>query len=62
FIKIVNVFGAQAWYYQQLQRIAGGRGVNMRLGLLGAFMRYFVDEISTAWRVHRSRRKAEKTA
>ena len=62
FIKILNVFGAQAWYYQQLQRIAGGRGVNMRLGLLGAFMRYFVDEISTAWRVHRSRRKAEKTA
>lgn len=56
-IKILNVFGAQAWYYQQLQRIADGRGVRMTMGVLGAFLRYFLDEISQSRRVHRARKK-----
>jgi len=57
FFKILNVFGAQAWYYQQLQRIAAGRPPNMRMGPLGAFFRYFGDEIATAWRVRRAARR-----
>ena len=56
-IKILNIFGAQAWYYQQLQRIADGRGVRMTMGVLEAFFRYFLDEIAQARRVHRARKQ-----
>ena len=37
-IRMVNVFGAQAWYYAQLQRIADGKGADKKLGLLKAFL------------------------
>ncbi|MCK5770001.1 NADH:flavin oxidoreductase/NADH oxidase family protein [Algiphilus sp.] len=57
FFKILNIFGAQAWYYQQLQRIAAGRGADMKMGLLGAFLRYQLDELSTAWRVRRAAKR-----
>lgn len=55
--KVLNVFGAQAWYYQQLQRIADGRGVDMRMGVVGALLRYYLDEVTSAFRMHRARRR-----
>lgn len=54
--KAFNAFGSQAWYYQQLQRIADGRDVDMAMGLPGAFVRYLADELGSAWRMRRARR------
>jgi len=36
-IKALNGFGAQAWYYEQIERLANGGEPDTRLGLLKAF-------------------------
>ncbi len=37
-VKALNGFGAIAWYYQQLRRIAAGKGADAKLGLLRALV------------------------
>ena len=53
-LKMINVLGAQAWYYQQIFHLADGEPVDLNMGVLGAFGRYFGDELSTAFRLKRS--------
>jgi 2,4-dienoyl-CoA reductase-like NADH-dependent reductase (Old Yellow Enzyme family) len=55
-IKIINVFGAQGWYYQQLFRMADGLKPDMGLGVLRALFRHLADELGTARRMHKARR------
>lgn len=57
-IKLVNVLGAQAWYYIQLFRLADGKPADLKLGLMSSLLRYMWDEYVAAWRVHRARRKS----
>ncbi len=56
FIKLVNVLGAQGWYYLQLFRLADGKAADPRLGMLAALFGYLWDEQATAWRMRRARR------
>lgn len=56
--KILNVLGAQGWYYQQLFRLADTGRPDLKLGLLSAFFRYMTDELRTARRMHRARKTA----
>ena len=37
-VRMVNIFGGQAWFYTQIQRIADGKPTDKKLGLLKAFM------------------------
>ncbi|KAA8983561.1 NADH:flavin oxidoreductase/NADH oxidase family protein [Halospina sp. K52047b] len=53
-LKMINVLGAQAWYYQQIFHLADGEPVDLNLSVLGAFARYFGDELSTAFWLRRS--------
>ena len=46
--KMVNVLGAQGWYYQQMARLADGRGFDPRRGVLRSFARYWWDDLSRA--------------
>lgn len=55
--KILNTLGQQGWYYMQLMRLADGRKPDLSMGVLGGFIRYLVDEYTTAWQMHRARRK-----
>ena len=57
FLKLVNVFGAQGWYYQQLFRLADGLAPDLGRGVLRACFLYIADELGTAWR----RQKPNKT-
>jgi len=52
-LKVINVIGGQAWYYQQIFQLADSKPLKLKLGVLRAFKDYFVDEISTALRVKR---------
>ena len=52
-LKMINVLGGQAWYYQQIFHQADGEPVDLNLGVLGAFGRYVGDELSTAFRLRR---------
>ncbi|HXG27953.1 MAG TPA: NADH:flavin oxidoreductase/NADH oxidase family protein [Nevskiales bacterium] len=54
-IKLVNVLGAQGWYYIQLFRLADGKPADLKLGIASAMLRYLWDELTTAWRVRRAR-------
>lgn len=56
-LKIINVIGSQAWYYQQIFRLADGQAPRLSLGVFGAFTAYFRDELATAWRLKRSERQ-----
>ncbi len=38
-VKMLNGLGAQAWYYEQIDRLAGGRAPDLRLGLMKAVRR-----------------------
>lgn len=51
--KMINVLGATAWYYQQMDRIGDGRPVDVQRGLLRSFARYYFDEFSRALRMRR---------
>lgn len=56
--RVLNVLGAQAWYYQQIFRLAD-RGVpDLDLGLLPAAAAYLADELARAWSIRRARRGA----
>lgn len=57
-IKLINVQGAQAWYYQQIFRLADGKPTNPKLGLLRAFAAYYADELMQARRVKKARKQA----
>jgi len=46
--KMVNVLGAQGWYYQQMVRLAEGRPVDLHRGVARAFARYWWDDLSKA--------------
>lgn len=61
-LKVINVIGGQAWYYQQIFHLADGEAVNLKLGVLGAFFKYFKNEISTALRLKRAEKKRVKAA
>ncbi|TDT40211.1 2,4-dienoyl-CoA reductase-like NADH-dependent reductase (Old Yellow Enzyme family) [Halospina denitrificans] len=58
-LKVINVIGGQAWYYQQIFHLADGEAPNLNLGLMRAFGAYFADEISTAMRVRKAERSRE---
>lgn len=57
-VKLLNVLGAQAWYYMQLFRLADGEEANLSMGIVRAFVAYVADELATARRVHRAARAA----
>ena len=44
--KMLNAFGAQAWYYCQLFRLADGQPADLRRGMLSALAEYLQDELS----------------
>jgi 2,4-dienoyl-CoA reductase-like NADH-dependent reductase (Old Yellow Enzyme family) len=52
-LKMINVLGAQGWYYQQMDRIARGRPVDLRRGVLRSFLRYGWDDLRRALRLRR---------
>ena len=51
--KMVNVLGAQGWYYQQMDRLADGRPVDLSRGLLRSFARYWWNDLSKAAQLRR---------
>jgi len=56
-LRVINVLGAQAWYYQQLFRLADAGAPDTTVGLLPAAWAYLKDELATARRMHRARRR-----
>jgi 2,4-dienoyl-CoA reductase-like NADH-dependent reductase (Old Yellow Enzyme family) len=52
-LRALNIVGTQAWYYQQLFRLADGREADLGLGLLRALWRYYRDELRAAARLQR---------
>ena len=46
--KMLNVLGAQGWYYQQMDRIADGRAPDLSRGMLRSFARYWWNDLSKA--------------
>ncbi len=53
-LKLINVLGAQAWYYQQIFRLADGLEAKPSMSLIGAFFKYLFNEWTTAFKVKRS--------
>lgn len=51
--KMLNVLGAQGWYYQQMVFLAQGRKLNLRRGMLRSFFRYLWDEMTRTLRMRR---------
>ncbi len=52
-MKMINVLGAQGWYYQQIDRIARGGPVDLQRGMLRSFLRYWWDDLGRAIRMRR---------
>jgi 2,4-dienoyl-CoA reductase-like NADH-dependent reductase (Old Yellow Enzyme family) len=52
-IKVINILGAQGWYYQQIDRLADGRTPDLDRGVVRSFVRYAWDELSRAMRMQR---------
>jgi len=52
-LKMINVLGAQGWYYQQIERLARGRPVDPGRGMLRSFLRYWWDDLGRALRMRR---------
>ena len=50
---MVNVLGAQGWYYQQMDRLADGRAPDLGRGMLRSFGRYWWNDLSKAARLER---------
>ncbi len=46
--KMVNVLGAQGWYYQQMDRLADGRAPDLSRGMLRSFARYWWNDLGKA--------------
>jgi hypothetical protein len=57
-VRVLNVLGAQAWYYQQIFRLADRGEPDLGLRLLPAAAAYLADEFATAWRIRRAGRGA----
>lgn len=55
-LKLINVLGAQAWYYQQIFRLADVLEAKPSMSLIGAFFKYLYNEWTTAFKVKRSSR------
>jgi len=55
-MRVLNVLGAQGWYYQQVFRLADRGAADTGLALLPAAWAYLKDELRTARRVHRARK------
>ena len=53
-IRQLNTGGSQAWYYQQIFRLADGKLPRLDLGIMNAFFRYLFNEYATAFRMKRS--------
>jgi hypothetical protein len=53
-VRIVNVFGAQSWFYCQLFRLADGKPADLGRGILSTLREYLADELATARRMHRA--------
>ncbi|MFY2764172.1 NADH:flavin oxidoreductase/NADH oxidase family protein [Arenimonas sp. MALMAid1274] len=51
--KMVNVLGAQGWYYQQMDRLADGRAPDLSRGMLRSFARYWWNDLSKAAQLRR---------
>jgi 2,4-dienoyl-CoA reductase-like NADH-dependent reductase (Old Yellow Enzyme family) len=47
-VKLINGFGAQGWYYEQLLRLGDGKEPDLKLGVLKAFSRYQANEKKAA--------------
>jgi 2,4-dienoyl-CoA reductase-like NADH-dependent reductase (Old Yellow Enzyme family) len=56
-LKLINVLGAQAWYYQQIFRLADGLEAKPSMSLIGALFKYLFNEWTTAFKVKRSSRR-----
>ena len=54
-IKVINVLGGQAWYYQQIFRLADGEEADPDLGILKAVGAFVKDELSRSRRVKKAR-------
>ncbi len=52
-LKMINVLGAQGWYYQQMDRLARGKAVQPRRGVLRSFVRYWWDDLTQALALER---------
>ena len=51
--KVINIIGAQGWYYQQMDRLAVGRPPELGRGVLRSFVRHVWDELTRAARLQR---------
>jgi 2,4-dienoyl-CoA reductase-like NADH-dependent reductase (Old Yellow Enzyme family) len=56
--RLLNVLGAQGWYYRQIFRLADGLEPDRPRGMLRSVVGHFADELRTARRMHRARRAA----
>jgi 2,4-dienoyl-CoA reductase-like NADH-dependent reductase (Old Yellow Enzyme family) len=45
-MKMLNTFGAQAWYYCQLFRLADGQPADLNRGMLASLVEYLRDELA----------------
>ena len=53
--KVINVLGGQAWYYQQIFRLADDEQADPDFGILKAIGAYVKDELTRARRVKKAR-------
>jgi 2,4-dienoyl-CoA reductase-like NADH-dependent reductase (Old Yellow Enzyme family) len=51
--KMINVLGAQGWYYQQMVFLAAGKKINLKRGILRSFVRYWWDDLTRAIQMKR---------
>ena len=52
-LKVINILGAQGWYYQQMDRLADGLAPALDRGVLRSFARYCWDDLSRAVHLRR---------
>jgi 2,4-dienoyl-CoA reductase-like NADH-dependent reductase (Old Yellow Enzyme family) len=52
--RVLNVLGAQGWYYGQIFRLADGLEPDLGRGLPTAIAAYVADELASAWRRRRA--------
>jgi 2,4-dienoyl-CoA reductase-like NADH-dependent reductase (Old Yellow Enzyme family) len=58
FARVLNVLGAQGWYYGQIFRLADGLEPDLARGLPAAIAAYVADELASAWRRRRAGSRA----
>jgi 2,4-dienoyl-CoA reductase-like NADH-dependent reductase (Old Yellow Enzyme family) len=51
--KMINVLGAQGWYYQQMVFLALGKKINLKRGIVRSFIRYWWDDLTRAIQMKR---------